>query len=245
VTESRPAPTDLVEPPPSGRIYRWPLRPAIADVIGDGREGRARMDAIARWLQEVAYLDLIDAGFEGRGGWIVRKTRILVESFPRFGEDLEAATFCSGIGRFCAERRTSVSGGGASLEAVALWVLIGLENGQPMRLPGDFVAAYEESARGRRASVRLRHPDPPGGAGSREWTWRTADLDIAGHVNNSHYWGVLEEALAAGPEPQRLDAEIEHRSAAQPGAARILSSEDDLWVTAPDGEVQASILRYG
>jgi acyl-ACP thioesterase len=245
VTNRRPEPTELVEPPSSGRIYREALRPAIADVIGDGRDGRTRIDAIARWLQDVAYLDLIDAGFEGRGGWIVRKMRIRVESFPRFGDHVEVATFCSGIGRFCAERCTTVSGGGARVEAVALWVLIGLDNAQPMRLPEDFVAAYEESARGRRATVRLRHPDPPAGAESLEWTWRAADLDIAGHVNNSHYWGTLEEMLAGGTEPQRLDAEIEHRSAAQPGAARILSAGEDLWVTAPDGEVQASILRYG
>lgn len=240
----RPEPTDLIEPPASGRVYRSTFRPAVADVIGDGRDGRTRMDALARWLQDTAYLDLIDAGFEGRGAWLIRKARIRVESFPRFGEEVEAATFCSGIGRFCAERRTSVSGGGGAVEAVALWVLIGLDTGQPMRLPEDFVAAYEESARGRRASVRLRHPDPPPGADSRDWHWRSADLDIAGHVNNSHYWGALEELFAGGPEPQRVDAEIEHRSAAQPGPARILSSGEDLWVAAPDGEVQASILRY-
>ena len=47
------------------------------------------------------------------------------------------------------------------------------------------------------------------------------------------------------PVARPWDAESEHRSAAQPGPARILSSGDDLWVTAPDGELQASILRYG
>jgi len=244
VSAQRPEPTELVEPPASGRVYRRTLQPAVADVTGDGRDGRTRMDALARWLQDTAYLDLIDAGFEGRGGWLVRKARIRVGSFPRFGQDVEVATFCSGLGRFCAERRTSVSGGGADVEAVALWVLVGLDNGKPMRLPEDFFEVYEKSARGRRASVRLRHPDPPPDAESREWSWRSADLDIAGHVNNSHYWGALEELFPAGQEPERVDAEIEHRSAAQPGPARILSSGEDLWVTAAAGEVQASILRY-
>ena len=241
----RPPPTDLVEPSASGRVYRRTVCPAVADVIGDGREGRARIDAIARWLQDTAYLDLIDAGFEGRGGWIVRKGRIRVESFPGFGRDMEVATFCSALGRFCAERRTTVTGAEAKVEAASLWVLVDLDSGQPMRLPDDFVAAYEESARGRRASVRLRHPDPPPAAEARDWSWRAADLDIAGHVNNSHYWAAVEEVLAAGPEPERIDAEIEHRTAAQPGAARILAAGDDLWVTDAGGEVQASILRYG
>jgi acyl-ACP thioesterase len=245
VSGRRPEPTELVEAPASGRIYRRTLRPAIADVIGDGRDGRTRMDALARWLQDTAYLDLIDAGFEGRGGWLVRKMRIRVQAFPRFAHDVEVATFCSGIGRFCAERRTTVSGGGSAVEAVALWVLMDLDSRQPMRLPEDFVDAYTESARGRRASVRLRHPDPPPDAQPRDWSWRSADLDIAGHVNNSHYWGALEEVFAPGSEPERVDAEIEHRSAAQPGPARILTSGEDLWIDAPDGEVQASILRYG
>ncbi len=86
------------------------MRPGIAD--GDAA-GRCRLDAMARWLQDVAYADLIDAGFEGRGAWIVRRTRIRVERFPIFGEELTLRTFCSGIGRFSAERRTSIQGRGS------------------------------------------------------------------------------------------------------------------------------------
>jgi acyl-ACP thioesterase len=237
----RPPFAELVPPPGSGRIFRYPMRPGLADVIGDGRDGRARLDAIARWLQDAAFLDLVDAGFEGRGGWLVRRSRIRVERFPRFADELEVATFCSGLGRFCAERRTTVRGGGAGIEAAALWICIDLDGGQPLRLPEDFVAAYSESAAGRRATVRLRHPDPPKDAREAAWTWRASDLDLAGHVNNSHYWSPLEERLA-GTEPEAIDAEIEHRSAAQPGPARILSSGADLWVTGADGEVQASLL---
>src|SRR5262245_46431410 len=90
-----------------GRSYERAMRPGIADADGNGR---CRLDAIGRWLQDIAYADLVDAGFEGRGAWIVRRTRIRVESFPRFGEDLGLRTFCSGIGRFSAERRTSIRG---------------------------------------------------------------------------------------------------------------------------------------
>ena len=239
----RPALTELVDPPDSGRVYRRTLWPGVADVIGDGRDGRVRIDAVAGWLQDTAYLDLVDAGFEGRGAWLVRKMRILVEAFPRFGQQVEVATFCSGQGRFCAERRTRVTGEGVAVEAAALWVCLDLGSGKPMRLPEDFVAVYAESAGARRASVRLHHPDPPPDAAVSEWAWRVADLDLAGHVNNSRYWAVLEEALAPGPVPERIDAEIEHRIAAQPGRARVLTAGADLWVTAADGEVQASILR--
>src|SRR5918996_3772477 len=125
--------TELVDWP-GGRVYEQRIRPGIADATPSGR---CRLDAIARWLQDVAYADLVDAGFEGRGAWIVRRTRIRVESFPRFGEDLTLRTYCSGIGRFCAERRTTIQGTSGAVETVALWVCLDADTWRPMRLGED------------------------------------------------------------------------------------------------------------
>ena len=198
---------------------------------------------MARWLQDVAYLDLVDAGFEGRGAWIVRRTRIRVEAFPRFAEELRLRTFCSGIARFSAERRTSIRGERADVETVARWVCLDPERGRPMRFPLDFISTYEESAGGRDANVRRRHPDPPDAAQSSPWLFRAAEMDPAGHINNSHYWVPLEEELAEGPEPKRIDAEIEFRDPAMPGEAAVLREGSSMWVTSTDGTVHASMLR--
>jgi acyl-ACP thioesterase len=216
------------------------MRPGIAD--GDAA-GRCRLDAMARWLQDVAYADLIDAGFEDRGAWIVRRTRIRVEAFPRFGEDLTLRTFCSGIGRFSAERRTSIRGGGAAVETVSLWVCLDPERGRPMRFPPDFIAAYEESAAGRDANVRLRHGDPPEDAERSPWHFRAVEMDPAGHINNSHYWVPLEEDLASGPEPESIDVEIEYRDPAVAGEAVLLKHGSSMWVAAAGGTVNASLIR--
>jgi acyl-ACP thioesterase len=216
------------------------MRPGIADADG---AGRCRLDAMARWLQDIAYTDLIDAGFEGEGAWIVRRTRIRVEAFPRFGDELELRTFCSGIGRFSAERRTSISGSGAAVETVALWVCLDPERGRPMRFPPEFLAAYEESAGGRDANVRLRHPDPSDDAERSSWHFRAAEMDPAGHINNSHYWAPLEEELAEGPEPEAIDAEVEYRDPAMPGEVTLLRDGTSLWVASTDGTVHASLAR--
>ena len=216
------------------------MRPGIADADA---AGRCRLDAMARWLQDVAYADLIDAGFEGRGAWIVRRTRIRVEAFPRFGEGLTLRTFCSGIGRFSAERRTSIRGDGANVEAVALWVCLDPERGRPMRFPADFIDAYEESAAGRDANVRLRHPDPPAEAERSAWVFRATEMDPAGHINNSHYWAPLEEELAAGPEPGSIDAEVEYRDPAMAGEAVLLRHGTSIWIASSEGAVHASVLR--
>jgi acyl-ACP thioesterase len=231
--------TEIVPDPGTGRVYEEEMRPGIAD---SNAAGRCRLDAIARWLQDVAYEDLVEAGFEGRGAWIVRRTRIRVERFPRFAEQLTVRTFCSGIGRFSAERRTSIRGESAAVETVSLWVCLDPERGRPMRFPPDFVAVYEESANGRDANVRLRHPDPLRGEGS-PWHFRAAELDPAGHINNSHYWVPLEEELAGGPEPKSIDAEIEYRDPAMPGEVELLREGSSMWITATDGTVNASVIR--
>jgi acyl-ACP thioesterase len=231
--------TELVDFP-GGRAFERAMRPGIADA---NAAGRCRLDAMARWLQDVAYEDLIDAGFEGRGAWIVRRTRIRVEAFPRFGEELTLRTFCSGIGRFSAERRTSIKGESASVETVSLWVCLDPERGRPMRFPPDFIAAYEESAAGRDANVRLRHPDPHGDAERSPWVFRASEMDPAGHVNNSHYWVPLEEDLAAGPEPESIDAEVEYRDPAMAGEAVVLRQSSSMWIASPDGAVTASVIR--
>ncbi len=198
---------------------------------------------MARWLQDIAYADLIDAGFEGRGAWIVRRTRIRVDRFPRFGEQLTIRTFCSGIGRFSAERRTTISGEGAAVETVSLWVCLDPERGRPMRFPPDFIAVYEESAGGRDANVRLRHPDPPADAERSAWRFRAAEVDPAEHINNSHYWTPLEEELAGGPAPDSIDVEIEYRDPAMPGEAVLLRSGSSIWIADAQGALLASLLR--
>jgi len=237
--KSNPIDDGLVEFP-GGRSYEQRMRPGIADADGTGR---CRLDAMARWLQDIAYLDLIDSGFEGRGAWIVRRTRIRVETFPRFGEDLVIRTFCSGIGRFSAERRHSIRGETAAVETVALWVCLDPDRGRPMRFPEDFIAVYEESAGGRDANVRLRHPDPPDDGERSSWTFRATEMDPAGHINNSHYWTPLEEELASGPEPDSIDAEIENRDPAMPGEVELVRQGNSMWITGADDTVHASVIR--
>jgi acyl-ACP thioesterase len=216
----------------------------MAGIADATPSGRCRLDAIARWLQDAAYEDVLEAGFEGRGAWIVRRLRIRVESFPKFGERLSVRTFCTGIGRFSAERTTSIQGPSATVDAVSIWVYLDPETGRPLRFEPEFLEIYEESAQGRDANVRLRHPDPPDDAGRSSWTFRASEMDPAGHINNSHYWTPLEEELAAGPEPEAIDAEIEFRDPAMPGEAALLRSGSSLWIASEDGgTVHASLLH--
>jgi acyl-ACP thioesterase len=230
--------TELVPPPAAGRVFEREVVPGLADATASGR---VRLDAIARWLQDIAYGDIVDAGLAEHGAWVVRRARMKIAAFPRFAEPVSVRTFCSAAGRLAAERRTSVSGSGAAVEAVAMWIHVDTETLRPLRLGEEFEAVYGESAGGRKAKFRLAHPDPPEGAERSPWRFRASDVDIAGHVNNAAYWEPVEELFATTGEPGSADLEIEYREPAQPGDAEVLRAGSMLWLARPGGAVHSSV----
>jgi len=159
--------SELVPPPADGRVFRHPVVAGLADAAPSGR---ARLDAIARWLQDAALADVVDSGLDGGGVWVLRRLRLCVARFPRFGEALEVRTFCSGTGALVAERRSTVAGadGEPAVEALALWVHLDPDGARPRALPEGFEAVYGATAAERRVRARLRHPgDPPADAPAR------------------------------------------------------------------------------
>jgi acyl-ACP thioesterase len=233
--------SELVDPPPSGRVFEREARTGFADCAPSGR---IRLDALARWLQDIAYDDVEDAGLAQMAVWVVRRTRILVKRFPRFGERFRLATYCSGLGRMWGERRTTVrrvDQQASDVEAVALWVHLDPVSWRPIPFTEQETTLYGSAAAGRRVSARLRHPSPPPADPSGAWTFRSVDLDIAGHVNNAAYWEPLEEELLNGSEPEQIDAEIEFRTPCQPGVKQLVRDGARRWILG-DGEIHASLL---
>ena len=205
-----------------------------------------RLDATARYLQDVATDDAAEAALGNTYGWVVRRTMIEVHSPARLGERVDVATFCSGTGRSWAERRTVIEGNhGASIDAVALWIRVDPISGRPTGLGDDFLEVYGPSANGRRISTRLQLDDPPSDAVARPWVVRRSDLDPLGHVNNAAQWAALEEVIGA-----RLGvAEVEHRAPVEAGRnLDLLVSHDGdpirAWLVA-DGIVRTAMRCYG
>jgi acyl-ACP thioesterase len=232
--------TEFVGPPPGGRVFELPIRTGFADCAPSGR---IRLDALARWLQDIAFADVEDAGMAGMAVYVVRRTRIRVRRFPRFGERFSLATFCSGLGRMWGERRTTVRRSGeadSDVEAVALWVHLDPVDWRPIPFNDQEAELYGSAAAGRRVTARLRHPAPDPDAPSSAWTFRSVDMDIAGHVNNAAYWEPLEEELLSGPEPEQIDAEIEFRTPCQPGVKQVIRNGARRWILG-DGEAHASL----
>jgi acyl-ACP thioesterase len=239
---AEPAPlTPLVDRPAAGRTFTGTRRVRLGDVAPSGR---LRLDAVARYLHDVAADDATPVMGADAITWIVRRTTVQVQRFPVFGEELELTTWGSGTGSRWAERRTSITGAsGGRIEAASLWIFVDGETGRPRRLDDAFLAVYGESTGGRTVAARLVHRDPPADARpGPDWTIRRTDLDLFDHVNNAVYWSVAEQAWPLDDVELPWTAEIEHRDGLVAQQAPTVSAGDDrLWILG-DGVVAATIV---
>lgn len=244
-----PAPPaiELVDRPTDGRLVTRTRSVRLGDV--DDR-ARLRLDATARYLQDVATDDTAGTDLDGEQGggfsWVVRRTMIEVRRAAGLDEHLELTTFCSGTGRSWAERRTSITGDrGASIETVSLWIRIDTTSGRPTGLGDAFLDLYGSAAGDRKVSTRLRLGAPPDHAERRPWPIRRVDIDPLRHVNNAVHWAIVEETLPEGS--RRGCGEIEYLAPIDPGATVTLAvatgdTEQSTWLL--DGERVLTAARF-
>lgn len=232
---ARPVPAaGFLPDPAAGRLFVTARTVRITDVTADGR---IRLDAIARYLQDAATDDVTDAGWDEPQDWLLRKCVVTLGGYPRHGGRVRLRTFCSALGPRWAERTTTLSGAdGEEIQARAVWVAVDRETGSPVLLSDRFLRIFGPSAQGRAVSVRLSHPGPDPAVASRPWPLRACDFDPAGHVNNTVAWAAVEDALA-GLDWLPASASMEYHQPILPGCEpRLAASRSpgglDAWLTA-------------
>ncbi|MFL5757304.1 MAG: acyl-ACP thioesterase domain-containing protein [Chloroflexota bacterium] len=191
---------ELVPRPERGRTFAGSRRIRLAD--RDGR-GRLRLDAIARFLQDIAIDDVSETGWGLPDHiWFVRRIRVDVVAPFLDDERVDLVTWSSGLAALAAGRRWSLRGDrGGRAEVDSVWIHLGAD-GRPARI--ENFGVYAEAGGGRRVSTRSRLPHPPAGAARVAWPLRATDVDLHGHVNNTVHWQAIEHLLlASGPDPGR------------------------------------------
>ena len=132
-------PFQMVDGPGPGRQFTTRRRVRLGDATP---KGRLRLDAVARYLQDVANDDTRDADWSDPHWWVVRRTVIDVHEFPAYLQEIDLTTWCGGVGSHWAERRTRISAtdGTVLIDAAALWVHVDEATLQPSRVPEDVAA---------------------------------------------------------------------------------------------------------
>jgi acyl-ACP thioesterase len=197
--------------------------------------GRLRLDAVARFLQDIAIDDVQETGWGLPDHlWFVRSICVDVTE-PFVGDnEVELTTWCSGVAAIAAGRRWSLKGdAGGSIEVDSVW--IHLDAGQrPARI--ENFGVYGESAGDRHVSTKLTLPDPPEDAPRTAWPLRATDVDLHGHVNNAVHWQAVEDALRV---TGRLCAELDYRRPIDLGEELQLAAFGDCLAFVTDDAVKA------
>ncbi len=246
---------EMVPIPDKGRRFSASRLARFGDMSPGGR---LRLDAVARYMQDVSGDDSADSGLGGDAPWVVRRLTIEIHDNVGFREPLELTTWCSGWGPRWAERRVTLLGDrGGHIEAAVLWVYVDLETGVPQKLPPEFFGMYEEATAGRRVRAKLLHDPTVPDADRARWHLRFADFDPFDHVNNAVYFEVVEEELVRRRDLRApMRAEVEYRAALEQGhhVEIVRRDEDDesvsLWLidgdspdpTAPEVLATARVL---
>ena len=224
--------------PSQGRTFVATCRAGLSDL---DRHGRVRLDALARFLQDVAIEDVEETGWGmPEHLWFLRRIRIdVLEPFLE-DRELELVTWSSGLAAIAAGRRWSLRGDrGGLAEVDSVWIHLGPDQ-RPSRI--EAFGVYGEAGGGRRVSTKLELPAPPAGEPGIPWPVRATDIDLHGHVNNAVHWQAVEHVLAAsGVDPARpLVAELDYREPIDLGdEIELVASEDRgslvVGLRAPDG----------
>jgi acyl-ACP thioesterase len=201
---------DMVARPHEGRTFAGRRRVRLGDCSPGGR---LRLDAAARYLQDLSDDDTRDAGFT-QMTWVVRRTVVDVGQFPAYLEPVEMVTWCSGLGSRWAERRVDIeTAGGGALSSATLWVHLDSSTLRPAPLTDQFDRVFAASTVGRSVSSRLNFDGPPADIELSPWPVRFADFDVMEHINNAIAFVVVEEVLAARRELRApLRVIVEYRS---------------------------------
>lgn len=237
--------------PTSGRTFSASRSVRLGDVTP---RGRLRLDATARYLQDIATDDALDGAYEDPHGWVVRRTEMWVHRFPTYLDGLQLDTWCGGVGSHWAERRTRISltedPSVPAIEAAALWVRVDLTTLKPLPLTETFRGRIGEAAAGRRISARLsvgRDLGDASAVSTFDFPLRFTDFDAVGHLNNAVYWEPLEQYLGTNRDRRApLHATVEHHRSVEPGAeprVQVYELADRVVLRILDGVETASLVQ--
>ena len=201
---------EMVRRPVEGRTFAGSRRVRLGDCSPGGR---LRLDAAARYLQDLSDDDTRDVGL-AQMTWVVRRTVVDVRQFPTYLEPLDMVTWCSGLGSRWAERRVDIaSPAGGSVSSATLWVHLDPETLRPVPPAAGFEDVYAPSTQGRSVSSRLVLGPPPSDLELSAWPLRFVDFDVMDHVNNAVAFVLVEELLARRRDLRApLRVEVEYRS---------------------------------
>ncbi|OYD67237.1 acyl-[acyl-carrier-protein] thioesterase [Rhodococcus sp. OK302] len=180
--------------PHAGHIFEasWPVR--TGDIHSDRR---LRLDAIARYLQDVGFDNLIASdALDIHPTWVVRRTVIDVVRPIRWPDRVHLRRWCTGISRkWCSMRVRIDSDDGGLVETEGFWINVDPKTGMPARISERFTRELDSTVVDQHLHWHRWITPEASDAPERSFPLRASDFDPFDHVNNAVYWQPAEEAM--------------------------------------------------
>lgn len=219
--------------PERGYIYRTGWKLLTGDIDSNLN---ARLDGVARYIQEVGAEHLYDAGFaEIHPHWIVQRTVIDVIEPIEWPSDITFQRWAAGIStRWCAMRVRLDGSEGGRIETEGFWINMNKDTLTPSLVTDELFERFATTTENTRLKWRPWLPGPASGDVVTPFALRHTDIDHFRHVNNTVYWHAVHEMLALYPDVvgARYRSVVEYR---KPIA---LGESVDIHSTVRDGDVR-------
>ncbi|OBF17349.1 hypothetical protein A5725_23510 [Mycobacterium kubicae] len=226
MTEAAEVGDPLVPVPNSGYVYRTGWRLGTFDI--DEHMG-LRLDAVARYIQEVGAEHLADAGLaEVHPHWVVLRTVIDVLKPIELPSDITFRRWCAGLStRWCSMRVQLQGSCGGRVETEGFWLCVNKDTLTPSRLSEDCLVRFGSTTENHRLKWRPWLPGPLLHGSETPFPLRRTDIDPFEHVNNTVYWQGVYEILSQVPELKHTPyrAVVEYRSPIKFGEPVRIHSE--------------------
>lgn len=235
--------------PERGYVYRtsWKLLTGDIDMNLD-----ARLDGVARYIQEVGAEHLVDAGFaEIHPHWIVQRTVIDVLEPIEWPSDIVFHRWAAGIStRWCAMRVRLDGSEGGRIETEGFWINMNKETLTPSLVSDALFDRFASTTENTRLKWRPWLAGPAADDAVTPFALRHTDIDHFRHVNNTVYWHGVHEVQALYPEVvgRRYRAVVEYRKPIAYGEqvnlhSTVRDGEVRLWFVVGDEVRAAGMLR--
>ena len=193
-------------------MYTFNSRVRYSEVDSDAR---LTLDGIINYMQDCTNFQSEDLGVglnfhkERQIAWILNSWQIVIDEYPRMGENIIIGTQSFGYEKMFGHRNFLITKEDGSRVAIAnsLWVLMDLKKNRPMIVTPEIGDVYgtHEPLEMDYAPRKIKVPE--GGVKGREFVVQESQLDTNHHVNNGQYVQMAAEYLPEDFEIHQMRAE--------------------------------------
>ena len=168
------------------------------------------LPAVINYFQDssIFHSESIGHGLEFLGkinrAWMLSAWQIVIDRYPRLGEDISVSTWASGFKGICGDRNFCMKDGQNKMIACAnsLWVYMDIKKGRPVKPDAEEIKAYGVSEPLEMKAVPRKIELPENMAEAASFPVCKYHIDTNEHVNNCQYIQMAKELYEGEPVRQ-------------------------------------------